>query len=172
MTPVKNNPSLKCASGNNRASSPHHRQAAPLLAGGCCAASFTHRCRRRRARGTPGRGPRLRPGAVPFFPGGRTQRDHPADDRQRARKRKRNQLDEANLLLADLYYSYGLYEESRELFAELLNRRGLRLDAGPHLVQPRAPAFRTGLSRSRARPAGAHQRPNCRKISKPNASTC
>jgi hypothetical protein len=32
-----------------------------------------------------------------------------------------SQLDEANLLLADLYYSYGLYEESRSLFAQLLN---------------------------------------------------
>ena len=31
------------------------------------------------------------------------------------------QSDEANLLLADLYYSYGLYEESRSLFAQLLN---------------------------------------------------
>ncbi len=37
------------------------------------------------------------------------------------RGRKRNQQHEANLLLADLYYSFGLYEESRELFAELLN---------------------------------------------------
>ncbi len=34
---------------------------------------------------------------------------------------KRNQQHEANLLLADLYYSFGLYEESRELFAELLD---------------------------------------------------
>jgi hypothetical protein len=32
-----------------------------------------------------------------------------------------SQVDEANLLLADLYYSYGLYEESRALFAQLLN---------------------------------------------------
>ena len=32
-----------------------------------------------------------------------------------------SQLDESNLLLADLYYSYGLYEESRSLFAQLLN---------------------------------------------------
>lgn len=37
------------------------------------------------------------------------------------RGRKRKQQHEANLLLADLYYSFGLYEESRELFAELLN---------------------------------------------------
>ena len=34
-----------------------------------------------------------------------------------------SQLDEANLLLADLYYSYGLYEESRSLFAQLLNAK-------------------------------------------------
>ena len=32
-----------------------------------------------------------------------------------------SQLDEANLLLADLFYSYGLHEESRSLFAQLLN---------------------------------------------------
>ena len=32
-----------------------------------------------------------------------------------------SQPDESNLLLADLYYSYGLYEESRSLFAQLLN---------------------------------------------------
>jgi tetratricopeptide (TPR) repeat protein len=32
-----------------------------------------------------------------------------------------SQLDETNLLLADLLYSYGLYEESRGLFAQLLN---------------------------------------------------
>ena len=31
-----------------------------------------------------------------------------------------NQQDEANLLLADLYYDYGLYEESREIFSRLL----------------------------------------------------
>jgi hypothetical protein len=31
-----------------------------------------------------------------------------------------NQQDEANLLLADLYYDYGLYEESREIFSGLL----------------------------------------------------
>jgi len=39
-----------------------------------------------------------------------------------AEKRPRNaiQQDEANLLLADLYYDYGLYEESREIFAQLL----------------------------------------------------
>ncbi|MCP4765973.1 MAG: hypothetical protein GY875_06840 [Gammaproteobacteria bacterium] len=32
-----------------------------------------------------------------------------------------SQVDEANLLLADLYYGYGLYEESRDLFAQLLS---------------------------------------------------
>jgi len=32
-----------------------------------------------------------------------------------------SQPDEANLLLADLYYRYGLYEESRSLFAQLLD---------------------------------------------------
>ena len=32
-----------------------------------------------------------------------------------------SQPDEASLLLADLYYSYGLYEESRSLFAQLLD---------------------------------------------------
>jgi len=39
-----------------------------------------------------------------------------------AEERPRNaiQQDEANLLLADLYYDYGLYEESREIFAQLL----------------------------------------------------
>jgi len=39
-----------------------------------------------------------------------------------ARQRARNpeQQDEANLLLADLYYDFGLYEESREIFARLL----------------------------------------------------
>ena len=36
------------------------------------------------------------------------------------RPRTRNQIDEANLLLADLYYGYGLYEESRQMFARLL----------------------------------------------------
>ena len=32
-----------------------------------------------------------------------------------------SQIDETRLLLADLYYSYGLHEESRSLFAQLLN---------------------------------------------------
>ncbi len=36
------------------------------------------------------------------------------------RARSRAQVDEANLLLADLYYGYGLYEESRQMFARLL----------------------------------------------------
>ena len=36
------------------------------------------------------------------------------------RARNADQQDEANLLLADLYYDYGLYEESREIFARLL----------------------------------------------------
>ncbi len=39
---------------------------------------------------------------------------------ERPQIRTREQTDEANLLLADLYYGYGLYEESRELFARLL----------------------------------------------------
>jgi hypothetical protein len=37
-----------------------------------------------------------------------------------ASPRQREQRDESNLLLADLYYGYGLYEESRDLFAQLL----------------------------------------------------
>ncbi len=36
------------------------------------------------------------------------------------RARSRAQVDEANLLLADLYYRYGLFEESRQMFARLL----------------------------------------------------
>jgi len=32
-----------------------------------------------------------------------------------------SQVDEANLLLADLYYGYGLHEKSRDLFAQLLS---------------------------------------------------
>ncbi len=36
------------------------------------------------------------------------------------RPRTRAQINEANLLLADLYYGYGLYEESRQMFARLL----------------------------------------------------
>ncbi len=36
------------------------------------------------------------------------------------RARSREQVDEANLLLADLYYGYGLFEESRQMFARLL----------------------------------------------------
>jgi tetratricopeptide (TPR) repeat protein len=36
------------------------------------------------------------------------------------RPRTRSQINQSNLLLADLYYGYGLYEESRELFARLL----------------------------------------------------
>ncbi len=39
---------------------------------------------------------------------------------ERPEYRSRTQTDEANLLLADLYYGYGLYEESRNLFAKLL----------------------------------------------------
>jgi hypothetical protein len=35
--------------------------------------------------------------------------------------RQRKQRDESNLLLADLYYGYGLYEKSRDMFARLLN---------------------------------------------------
>ena len=38
----------------------------------------------------------------------------------RQRARNANQQDEANLLLADLYYDFGLYEESREIFSRLL----------------------------------------------------
>ncbi|MCP4984334.1 MAG: hypothetical protein GY935_28000 [Gammaproteobacteria bacterium] len=41
--------------------------------------------------------------------------------KERQRRRNRNQMDEADLLLADLYYGYGLYEESQLLFARLLN---------------------------------------------------
>ncbi|HMB73401.1 MAG TPA: hypothetical protein VKQ06_07500, partial [Gammaproteobacteria bacterium] len=37
-----------------------------------------------------------------------------------ASPRQRRQRDESNLLLADLYYGYGLYEESRDMFARLL----------------------------------------------------
>lgn len=37
------------------------------------------------------------------------------------RPRSRPQVDEANLLLADLYYGYGLYNESQRLFARLLS---------------------------------------------------
>ncbi|MEM7564064.1 MAG: hypothetical protein AAF353_13590, partial [Pseudomonadota bacterium] len=36
------------------------------------------------------------------------------------RPRTRTQINEANLLLADLYYGYGLYEESRQMFSRLL----------------------------------------------------
>ena len=36
------------------------------------------------------------------------------------RAHSRAQVDEANLLLADLYYGYGLFEESRQMFARLL----------------------------------------------------
>jgi hypothetical protein len=36
------------------------------------------------------------------------------------RPRSENQQDEANLLLADLYFEYELYEESREIFSRLL----------------------------------------------------
>ncbi len=39
------------------------------------------------------------------------------------RARSRAQVDEANLLLADLYYGYGLFEESRQMFARLLTAR-------------------------------------------------
>lgn len=38
----------------------------------------------------------------------------------RQRARNASQQNEANLLLADLYYDFGLYEESREIFARLL----------------------------------------------------
>ncbi len=40
---------------------------------------------------------------------------------ERPEYRSRTQTDEANLLLADLYYGYGLYQESRDLFARLLS---------------------------------------------------
>ena len=64
----------------------------------------------------------------------------------RERARKQSQLNEANLLLADLYYGYGLYEESRQMFAQLLgaevsdsvqnriwfNLARLRFDQGYH----------------------------------------
>ncbi|TNF90567.1 MAG: hypothetical protein EP300_02620, partial [Gammaproteobacteria bacterium] len=39
---------------------------------------------------------------------------------ERPQLRTRTQTDEADLLMADLYYRYGLYEESRQLFAKLL----------------------------------------------------
>jgi hypothetical protein len=39
---------------------------------------------------------------------------------ERPQYRSRTQTNEADLLLADLYYGYGLYEESRDLFAKLL----------------------------------------------------
>ena len=38
----------------------------------------------------------------------------------RQRARKANQQDEADLLLANLYYDFGLFEESRQIFARLL----------------------------------------------------
>ena len=42
---------------------------------------------------------------------------------ERPEMRTRTQTNEANLLLADLYYVYGLYEESRDLFARLLTAK-------------------------------------------------
>jgi predicted negative regulator of RcsB-dependent stress response len=41
--------------------------------------------------------------------------------REKPRRTGGSQVDEANLLLADLFYRYGLYEESRGQFAQLLN---------------------------------------------------
>ena len=40
---------------------------------------------------------------------------------ERPQMRTRLQTEEARLLLADLYYDYGLYQESQQLFARLLN---------------------------------------------------
>ena len=40
---------------------------------------------------------------------------------KRPQMRTRMQTDQARLLLADLYYDYGLYQESQDLFARLLN---------------------------------------------------
>ena len=38
-------------------------------------------------------------------------------------RRANSQIDESNLLLADLFYSYGLYGESRDMFASLLSKQ-------------------------------------------------
>jgi len=42
---------------------------------------------------------------------------------ERPQLRTGSQSDEANLLLADLFYGYGLYDESRDLFARLLTAK-------------------------------------------------
>ena len=74
----------------------------------------------------------------------------------RQRARNANQQDEANLLLADLYYDFGLYEESREIFSRLLtaevvdsiqsriwfNLARLRYEQGPKTPKPQTYEFK------------------------------
>jgi len=121
MTPVKNSPSLMCVFGNKRhrqntgrVSSGINRLLYALLLSCVCGQLYAVQLAEHR---------------VEDLDYGRALYQFFQDSRLSAithlmiaeeRPRTRSQVDEAHLLLADLYYGYGLYEESRELFARLL----------------------------------------------------
>ena len=121
MTPVKNSPSLMCVFGNKRhrqntgrVSSSIKRLLYALLLSCVCGQLYAVQTAEHR---------------VEDLDYGRALYQFFQDSKLSAithlmiaeeRPRTRAQVDEAHLLLADLYYGYGLYEESRELFARLL----------------------------------------------------
>ena len=118
MTPVRNNPSLKCASGNRRRhSNLIHEYLRHCWLGFLCCVML------------PLQAAELDEHRVENLDYGRALFHFFQENELNAITRlmiaqerpiTQTQLDEANLLLADLYYSYGLYEESREMFARLL----------------------------------------------------
>ena len=121
MIPVKNNLSSMCVSGNNQ-----HRFSVKRSVRGLC--HFFSALLLSCVYVTPGAA-QLNEHRVQDLDYGRALYRYFQDDdlgaitqlmiaRQRALDA--DQQDEANLLLADLYYDFGLYEESREIFARML----------------------------------------------------
>ena len=121
MIPVKNNLSSICVSGNSQ-----HRFGVKRSARGIC--HFFSALLLSCVYVTPGAA-QLNEHRVQDLDYGRALYRYFQDDElgaitqlmiARKRARNANQQDEANLLLADLYYDFGLYQESREIFARLL----------------------------------------------------
>ena len=121
MIPVKNNLSSMCVSGNSQ-----HRFSVKRSARGLC--QFFSALLLSCVCVTPGAA-QLNEHRVQDPDYGRALYHYFQDDDlgaitqlmiARQRSPNANQQDEVNLLLAELYYDYGLYEESREIFASML----------------------------------------------------
>ena len=121
MIPVKNNLSSMCVSGNSQ-----HRFSVKRSARGLC--QFFSALLLSGVYVTPGAAP-LNEHRVQDLDYDRALYHYFQDNdlgaitqlliaRQKTPNAK--QQDEANLLLADLYYDFGLYEESREIYASML----------------------------------------------------